>query len=262
MTVVAVGVVVALLVGGGVAYLITSGPGPVPRISPAARSLLRSSLAAARAKGSFHYVSRFTQQGVTQTTIGDAGETSGRQVITLGPETFTVLVVGPACYIEGNAGALADQLGLPSTVAAGHAGQWISLAPADVPYQSVYAAVTTRSALADNIDIAPHRRLGPTVQGGRRVIGVTGPMTDISVGGQTQKAKGTAYLYMTASGHHLPVLYSERGTVGGHRTVAAITFSDWGAPVVVTAPAGAVPFSSLGPVTVPTPTGNPSLVSA
>jgi len=262
-TVIGVVLVLAVLVGGGVAYLITSGPGPVPRISPAAQALLRSSLAAAEGEGSFHYVSRFTSQGVTQTTIGDAAQTSGKQVITIGSDTFTVLVIGPACYFQGDAKELVEQLGLPATEAATHAGQWISLDPADAPYQSVYAAVTTHSALADNIDLVPHRRLAASVKEAQHVVGITGPMTNISVGGQTQKAKGTAYFYITAAKPHLPVQYSERGTIGGERSVAAITFSDWGETVSVSAPQAAVPFSSLAAGSTPTPsTGTPSLVSA
>ena len=67
--------------------------------------------------GSFHYVSQFTSQGVTQTTNGDAGPASGKQVITIGSDTFTVLVVGPACYFQGNARQMVDQLGLPTALA-------------------------------------------------------------------------------------------------------------------------------------------------
>jgi hypothetical protein len=187
--------VVVALVGGGVAYLITSGPGPVPRISPAAQRLLRSSLAAAGKKGSFHYVLHSSSQGVSETTVGDAAPTSGKQVITIGPDTFTVLVIGRACYFQGDAREMVDQLGLSVATATAHAGQWISLAPSDAPYQSVYAAVTAHAALADNIDFAPHRRLPASVVSGHRVIGVSGPLTNFTVAGQTQKAKGTAYLY-------------------------------------------------------------------
>jgi len=251
---------VVALVGGGVAYLITSGPGPVPRISPAAQRLLRSSLAAAEKKGSFHYVLHSSSQGVTQTTVGDAAPTSGKQVITIGPDTFTVLVIGPACYFQGDAREMVDQLGLSVATATAHSGQWISLSPSDTPYQSVYAAVTTHSALADNIDFAPHRRLAASVRSGHRVIGVTGPLTDFTVAGQTQKAKGSAYLYVAASKPHLPLEYSERGTIGGQKSTFTMSFGDWGRPITVSAPPGATPFSSLGSGTT-TPTGTPSLVS-
>lgn len=252
--------VVVALVGGGVAYLITSGPGPVPRISPAAQRLLRSSLAAAGKKGSFHYVLHSSSQGVSETTVGDAAPTSGKQVITIGPDTFTVLVIGRACYFQGDAREMVDQLGLSVATATAHAGQWISLAPSDAPYQSVYAAVTAHAALADNIDFAPHRRLPASVVSGHRVIGVSGPLTNFTVAGQTQKAKGTAYLYVAASKPHVPLEYTERGTIGGQKSTFTMAFGRWGVPVTVSAPPGATPFSSVGSGTT-TPSGTPSLVS-
>ena len=265
----AVGAVVLVLavVGGLVAYLITSGPGPVPAVSPAARALLRASLAAAEKKGSFHYVSRSTAQGATQVTVGEAGRNAGKQVITIGSDTFTVIVDGTACYFQGDAEQMVNQLGLSASVAAAHNEQWISLAPSDGPYASVYAAVTTRQALVDNIAFLPHRRLGSSVKQGQRVLGITGPLTNIKVAGELQKSKGTAHLYITASKPHLPVSYSERGTLNGTRTTFSIVFSKWGKPVTVTPPTGAVPFATIdtgggGPSGSSGTGGGPSLVSA
>ncbi|HTZ09625.1 MAG TPA: hypothetical protein VMB72_11155 [Acidimicrobiales bacterium] len=264
---VAAGVVVLVLVvvGGLVAYLITSGPGPVPTVSPAARSLLRASLAAAEKRGSFHYVSRSTAQGQTQVTVGDAGRDAGTQVITIGSDTFTVVVLGTACYFKGDAEQMVNQLGLSPSVAAAHNEQWISLAPTDIPYASVYAAVTTHQALADNVAFLPHRRLGRSVQRGQHVLGLTGPLVNIKIAGQVQKSKGTAHLYVTVSKPHLPVYYTERGTVGGDKTVFSITFSQWGRPVTVTAPSGAIPFATINTGTGPTGStgsgGGPSLVA-
>jgi hypothetical protein len=259
ITAVSIIVVVALIVGGGVAYLITSGPGPVPRISPAAQRLLRSSLSAATRKGSFHYVSRSESQGFTQTTVGDAGPNSGMQVITIGHDTFTVLVIGSACYFKGDTREMVQQLGLPVTTATAHNGAWISLAASDAPYASVYAAVTTQSALADNIDFTPHRRTGSAVRSGHKVIGMTGPLRNFKVAGITQKAKGTAYLYVASGSPHLPVQYSERGTISGQRSTFTMTFDHWGESVNVTAPTGAISFASLSAGSV-TPSGPPSLV--
>ncbi len=151
-------------------------------------------------------MSRFTQQGETQTTVGDAGPASGKQVITIGSDTFTVLVIGTACYFQGDARQMVEQLGLSAGAATAHAGQWISLAPNDPPYQSVYVAVTTRSALNSNIAFAPHQETRTVTRSGYRVLGVTGSMTNQIENGQTQRAKGTASLYVTVSHPHLPVL--------------------------------------------------------
>lgn len=212
--------------------------------------------------GSFHYVSQFTQQGATQTTVGDAGSTSGKQVITINSDSFTVLVVGPACYFQGDARQLVDQLGLPVSIAAPHAGQWISLAPGDAPYQSVYVAVTTRSALNANIAFAPRQESGTSRRAGYRVIGITGPMSDQVVNGQPYRAKGKADLYVTASRPHIPVEYTENGKINKIASKLDMTFSKWGEVVSVTAPTGAVPYASLGAGNGTTPTTGPPVLTA
>jgi len=260
---VVVGLAVVILVGAGVTLIVTSSPGPN---SSAARQLERAALRATIDAGSFHYVSTFTSAGASQTTVGDAGSSSGRQVITIGPDTFTVLVKGRSCYFQGNERQMVEQLGLPVAVASTYAGRWISLAPGDSPYQSVSVAVTARSALSSNIAFAPHKESGASVRSGYSVLGITVSMTNQVQDGQTVKAKGTATLYVTASHLHNPAAYTESGkiTVLGqtNQSTLVITFSRWGEPVSVNAPVGAVSYSSLGAGNGSPPTTGPPVLTA
>jgi hypothetical protein len=258
-------VVIGLAVGLPLALLSgSSAPPPSPSsapISPAAQQLLRSALAGATRAGSFHYVSTFTSQASTQSTIGDAGPNSGKQVITIDTHTFTVLVIGSACYFQGDTNSMVDQLGVSAATASTHAGQWISLAPTDSPYGSVYAAVTAPAALSDNIAFKPQQDLGTSIAHGRRVHGIAGAMTDVSANGQTLHAQGIAHLEVRAARSHLPVRYSERGTINGQRTDFVMAFSRWGEPVNISAPPGAVAWSSLGGGnTLGPPGGSPTIV--
>lgn len=215
-----------------------------------ARRLVAASLAGARAAGSFHYVSVFASSSArgraTQVTVGDAGATQGRQDITVNGDRFTVLVIGGTSYFQGDALAMVTSLGVPAPVAEAHARQWISLAPGDAPYQSVTAAVTTSSALDDNVTFRPTDVLGDSKVAGRQVQAVRGPVR--SVGGQ--QVKGTATLYMTTGSRPVPVRYVERGTLGKGSAAGSLdftlNFSAWGAAVAVTAPPAPVPFSALG----------------
>ena len=144
----------------------------------------------------FHYVavsSLSGSQGGTQRTVGDAGPTSGRQVITAGKQKFTVIVIGKACYIKGNAAALSANLGLSATAATAHAGQWISLAVGDAPYASVYAAVTAASALTDNVTVEPETVIPTTTVDGRRVQTVSGPIAPITIGGTEGGPQGNGH---------------------------------------------------------------------
>jgi hypothetical protein len=247
---VAASALVALAIGLGIG-LGTSGTGGVVNDPRAASSLLRSVLRAANAAGGFHYESSSTQSStsssLTQVTVGDAGASSGRQAITIGNSHFTVLVVGQTAYFDGDAVATSATLGLPATTATRYAGRWISLVPGDSPYQSVYAAVTTSSALHDNITFSPRREVSGTKYDGKDVIALSGPLTPI----EGQPAKGTATLYVTAARPHLPVGYVEKGTVGAGSTRSTLAFtihfSTWGVQVPVTAPSGAVAFASVAP---------------
>jgi len=253
-----VAAITGLVVSGGSST--TTPPPPSTATSPAARQLLQSALAAANELNSFHYVATSTSSGpnaLTQRTVGVAGPDSGQQNITAGSQKFTVLVVGRACYLKGNAAALTNNLAVSAAVASAHAGQWISLAPTDGPYASVYAAVTARSALADNVTITPQHQLAPTKVDGRRVVTISGPITKVTIAGQTIALKGTATLAVRSAAPHLPVRFSESGSENGQQSVSTFTFSRWGTKVNLTAPTGAVPFASLpaGSGSVPT---NPS----
>ena len=227
-----------------------------PAISRTAARFLQASLNAARRAGSFHYVSNFTSQGSTQHTVGDAGPDSGRQVITIGSHSFTVLVIGTACYFQGDANTMVAQLGVSAAAATSHAGQWIALAPSDGPYQSVYAAVTAPSALSDNIAFKPQHDLGTSTVGTRSVQSIGGAMTNFSASGQTQQARGTAEFDAAVARPHVPVRYVERGVINGQQADFTMTFSHWGERVGIVAPPGALSFSSLSAGT-PGPSGPP-----
>jgi hypothetical protein len=261
-----VGLAVVLLAGVGITLIVTAGPNSTGNAA-ASRRLVQSALSSTIHGGSFHYVSRFTSGGQTQTTVGDAGPSSGRQVITIGSDTFTVLVVGTSCYFQGDARQMVQNLGVPTSVASAHAGQWISLAPGDVPYQSVYVAVTTRSAIKSNVAFAPRQEVGTSTRGGLRVVGITGSMINQTVSGQLQRAKGKAMLYVTTSRPHLPVEYTENGKIGaaGSKLVTSklvMTFSKWGEAVSVTAPKGAVSFASLGVGSGSVPSSGPPILTS
>jgi hypothetical protein len=262
-----VGLAVLLLAGIGVALIVTSGPNSSAPNAPAARRLVRSAFTSTIKGRSFHYVTRSTSQGSTQTAVGDAGSTSGRQVFTIGSDTFTVLVIGTSCYFQGNARQLVDQLGLPTSVASAHAGQWISLAPGDPPYQSVYVAVTARSAYTSNIAFTPRLETGTSTLHGLRVVGISGTMINQTVNGQTERAEGKAMLYVTTSRPHLPVEYTENGKIGttASNLVSSklvMIFSKWGEHVNVKAPRGAVTYASLGVGSGSVPNSGPPILTA
>jgi hypothetical protein len=260
ITFIVVGVVLVagLLAGGGV-WLFggSSSPSSSPSapISSAARTVLERALASVRAAGSFHYVSTSINSATgTFITLGDAGQSSGKQDITTtspnGTARFTVIVVGTACYFQGDYLAMQENLNVSAAVAQAHAEQWISLSPSDGPYASVYAAVDTHDALYDNIAFKPQRDMGTSTISGRRVRTIGGTAKPLNIPGEpSMPIKGTATLEVSVT-THLPVRYSESGTmrVNGEseRMSFTMTFSDFGEEVSESPPPGAIPFSSFG----------------
>jgi hypothetical protein len=180
--------------------------------------------------------------------VGDAAADSGTQTWTTtdsnGTARFKVIVIGSACYFQGDALALVEQLDVDPTTAQAHANQWISLLPSDVPYASVYVAVNTGEALSDNITVKPEQ-LGSTTLEGRKFQTVSGAITPVTVAGQVQKIDGTATLDVSTS-THLPVRYSQGGKSGKVNTSSTTTFSNFGETVSEIAPPGAIAYSSLG----------------
>lgn len=251
-------VIVAAAVAAGLVLSFSTGGSASTKKS--ATRLLRDALSAAGGSGSFHYVSVSTSSTsssaqLSQQTVGDAGQSGGSQVITIAGDTFSVVVLGTTAYFRGDASAMAVSLGVPGPVAQQYAGKWISLVPGDAPYQSVEIAVTSSSALQQNITFTAAKELGSSKVDGKSVVGIQGPMAAV----QGQAAHGTATLYVAASGRHLPVRYTELGSVGTGSNRArldfSITFSKWGEAVSPPVPSAATPFSALGVTGGPGPSG-------
>ncbi|GEM_PF-1350023 len=219
-----------------------------------ANRLVRQALAAAHAAGSFHYASTTTGAGGVQTVTGDAGPTQGRQLFDENGSQFVVLVVGETGYFQGDAASAQSVLDLPAPLANAHAGQWIAVSPGDQPYAALVEAVTTSSALSDSITIQPRQVLPASSFRGRKVVTVTGTPTVPSSAGSSGSggsfAPGSTASLVIDARTHLPVRFVVRGMVlgqlGSVATTSVTDFSNWGAPVHVSAPAGAVPYSSLG----------------
>lgn len=200
--------------------------------------LLSSSLAAARAQASVHYVSTASFATLRVSQVGDAGASGGSQRITYRNGTrvgrVTVLVVTNTAYIRGDALTLAGYMGLPAPSAAKYQGRWIAIPHGDSAFATVAAGATFPSLLSELKLLPPLVRVAGTTIGGVRVVGVRGRSASAAAG-------ATTTLYVRSSGSPLPVReVAAQGTTRG-----IITLSRWKEPVHVTAPAGAVPIATV-----------------
>lgn len=203
----------------------------------AARQLYSELMQAAAASAGCHYVA-VTSGGVSQRFVGDAGRSSGTQVITMsssyGAEQFTLVLANGIVYFSGNAASLQDQLGVPAAKAPSIAGTWISVTSADGPFGILDPGITVSSQLLETM-------LNPTSiqarEGGiTRVVGTVPALAG---------AHATGYLDV-ASASKLPASYVVTVTGRTATTTSTTTFSGWGTPPAVTPAPSAQAWSTLG----------------
>jgi hypothetical protein len=216
----------------------SSGSGGAATVQ--ARALYDQALTAMRGSAGFHYVAESTGGGPAQTIAGDAGQSGGRQDITIGAaagrEQFTLILASGTVYFQGNAPALEDQLGVPGAGAPGLQGKWISVTNQDGPYIVVAPGIT----VADQVQ---ETALTPTSTAS--ILGGSATRIRGSVPAQAGAPGGTGYLEIVTRSH-LPISYVSTLSISGVTATTATTFSRWGTAAAPAAPSGAVAWSTLG----------------
>jgi hypothetical protein len=255
----------AALLGLGMLAGCTSGGGsaapqaasaPATRATPTASApalsasrLFSAALAAVRAGGSVHVDITSDAADGSVAFSDDATASGGRQVITFdGTGHATILLIRGVDYVLADAEGLQGFFQVPLAQAEQAAGRWISLRPGEKIGTNTYDDVTagiTLSSVATELQVgSPLSKTAPATVAGQPVIGVQAPLTasDGLHGPRT-------VLYVTDTPALRPVRYE---LVGDGSTKNEISFSRWGERLKLTAPANAVPASSLsaGSVTV------------
>jgi hypothetical protein len=206
-----------------------------------ARALYQQAVAATQASTGFHYVAASTG-GFPQTILGDAGQSGGRQAITVdsnfGAEQFTLLLVGTTVYFQGNVQALEDQLGVSAASAPSVAFKWVSVVHGNGPYGVLQPGITA-SSQATQMPLTPESSAKATAAGGvpaTRISGVVPPANGLPAGtGSLEIAPRT----------DLPISYTSTVSGGGVVLSFTTTFSAWGTAPSVSAPTGAIAWSNL-----------------
>jgi hypothetical protein len=196
-------------------------------------------LAAASGRHSVHYVSSGSAAGHRIRMVADVGKGRGIQRITFtshghsGPAT--VLVVSRSAYIRGNTFTMRKFFGFTQAESTRYAGKWISIPSSNPGYSGVAADATFASFLADLLP-KEHLKLVRATIAGRRSVGVRGSVLQ---GG----TKLVETVYAPAQGAPLP--FEASATSPDHPGTSSSRLSRWNEPVHLTAPANAVPISTV-----------------
>lgn len=225
-----------------------SASGAPAAASPAGKSapvLLRDTLAALRAGGSVHVDLTDSSPHGSLVYSDDATASGGRQVITIDRTgRATILFIAGVGYVQANATGLAAIFDVPQQLADQFADQWIALRPGEKlglsTYDDVTAGITLSSVATELGPNGTPTLAAPAIVAGQRVVGVQVPLP----AGQQLPATARDVLYITDNSLLRPVL-SEVTNAGSYKY--QMSFSHWGETLHLTAPANAVPASSVTP---------------
>jgi hypothetical protein len=218
---------------------------PSPALSPTA--LVKAAVAALRAAPSVHVEAAITQSGVSGDYSVDSVASGGRQVLTFrpggqaaAPAQATIELIGRLCYVEGNAAGLTTVTGMTQDVAALAAGRWIVLQPGQKlgfnSYDNICSGISLSSVASE---VALTGKLTATAPG----ITIDGQPVQGAKGTAPAAGGGTGTLYATVGAAPRLVAFQQAGSAGR----AQVSFSRWGEPVQLTAPADPVPATVITP---------------
>jgi hypothetical protein len=242
------GVVTAIRMAAGLAVLATGlalvvGAGAAT--PPSGKTLLDEALVDALARGSVHELSVAAQGSRRSVFDDDVAIAEGRQSIVVHGQVpgqvirARVMVTKGSAYVSGNETAIQHYFGFPAAAAGTVGARWISVPRTDSWYPTVATDATLPSALADLGIPSNPTVTAPTTESGTQVVGLHAQVRKGSV-------SVSATLYVTRGAHPLPVTELVHVKQGGATSTGTITFSSWGEPVHLTAPAGTIPVASLG----------------
>jgi hypothetical protein len=207
--------------------------------APSPKQLRAAMLKAASARHSVHYVSTSSIPGHSIKMVADVGPGRGIQRITVtsqgqsGPAT--VLIVGRSAYIQGNAFTLHDYFPFTQAQATRYAGKWISIPSTSGAYSAVAADATFASFLSDLLP-SKHLAVVRATIAGRKSVGLRGTVRQGSV-------TIAETVYAPVGGKPLPL--EEKQVTPGHPGTGLTRMSRWNEPVHLTAPADAVPITTV-----------------
>ena len=206
-----------------------------------AAQILTASAAAAKKAGSAHYVLSAVEGTSSQTISGDASQTEGQQTVVQGAQHIQVIYVGGVAYVQGNASGLTSAMGFASTVATNYANKWIAVHSTDSLFKSIVSAVTLAGTLSQLNPTGTLSVTAPSTVAGRQAVGVKGGLPGTPQTGVT----GSTTLYVATSDPTVPLKFSGTADQGSQHVKDAGSFTNWGKVLKLTAPTGAVPFSSV-----------------
>jgi hypothetical protein len=214
---------------------------PVPGLTPAqakgavASSVINAADDSMLTQKAVRMVISSSPSASGQRIVADIGSVTGVEMIGSGSATATIRITSQAAYFTGSPAGLTAYIGLSAKAAAKVGSHWVMIKAGTPEYQDL--------AVEDTIASLPSSIL-PSASDITSVSNTTVNGQKAYVLSWTATSSGTsikARLILTTTPQVLPV--SE--TVATSAQSKTITFSRWGAPFTVTAPAPVIPYTQV-----------------
>jgi hypothetical protein len=232
LVIVAVAALIPLLAACG-------GPSAGALGGKSAQQVLTLAQRAATEAGSFHFIDETGSGSSAQVLAGDISGLAAQEEVKGPNGLLEVRLVGGTIYLNATASTLVNSLKLSNSIAAAHAGDWISLERTDTPYQTVARALLPAAELGAYIPVGSLKIGSATSIDGHNVLPVSGTASP-SAG-----ANLIATLYVSTAAPFRPIGGTLRGTGTEKNEVEVVAFTKWGERVPAIVPQGAVAYSSL-----------------
>lgn len=205
-----------------------------------ASQLLATALNAAQKSGSLHFVAKTTVNGTTETLGGEVSAATAGETLT-SSSPLQVELIGGLIYVTGNAQTLEQALQISAAQAEPYAGKWIVVQSSDAPFQVLAQDLTISSTIDEFTPARKGLKIGKVRQiGSVKAVPITGSGTNSPKG-----TSSSVTLFVSPKSPHIPVGGSRTEANKTDRLSEVAVFKDWGAKVVLAAPTGAIPFSTV-----------------
>jgi hypothetical protein len=200
-----------------------------------AHALLSNVVTKTAMKASLHFIDTTTTAKGKEVITGEISAPEAEESVAVGSTVFSVIFVGGVVYVHGSKTSLESALELSTKEATTLATKWVSVPSTDSAFASVVSSLKITSEFNTYIPSSHMKELKPRKIDGKKVIPLTGKPTTKTA----TRGNGSVTLFVGANSH-LPVA----GTLVAQRANKVVreeaVFSDWGQPITVTAPSGAV----------------------
>jgi hypothetical protein len=205
-----------------------------------AQQVIALAQAAAKSKGSLHFVDETGTGSAAQILTGDVSGVAAQEEVNGPNGVLQVRLVGTTVYINATASTLIYSLKLSASTASAHAGQWIRLVTTDAPYQTAAKALAPAAELNSYIPTGNLKIGSVTTLRGQNVLAVSGT-APVSAG-----AHVLATLYVSTTAPFVPVGGTLTGTGAQKSEGEEVAFTAWGEQVHPSVPSGSLAYSSIG----------------